>query len=68
MKSILLPLSAAFVADDGRIVNLVDMQPHSEDSHYSATPVRFVLEMNQGWFAQHGIKAGQQIHGPHTSE
>ena len=63
MKNTFLPLTAAFVADDGRIVNLVDMQPLSERSHCSAEPVRFVLEMHQGWFAQRGIEAGQRLRG-----
>ena len=64
MKNTLLPLTAAFVADDGTIVNLADMKPQSTDSHCSAKPVRFVLEMNQGWFAKKGIKAGAKLVGP----
>jgi uncharacterized protein len=63
MKNTLLPLSAAFVADDGRIVNIEDMQPQTEASHCSAKPVRFVLEMNQGWFARRGIKPGSRLQG-----
>jgi uncharacterized protein len=63
MKNTLLPLSAAFVADDGRIVNIEDMQPQTEDSHCSAKPVRFVLEMNQGWFARRGLKPGSRLQG-----
>ena len=63
MKNTPLPLTAAFVADDGTIVNLADMQPLSEDSHCSAKPVRYVLEMNQGWFAQRGLKAGSKLAG-----
>jgi len=63
MKNTQLPLTAAFVADDGSIVNLADMQPLSEDSHCSARPVRYVLEMNQGWFARRGIKAGARLGG-----
>ena len=63
MRNTVLPLTAAFVADDGTIVNLADMQPMSDDSHCSTKPVRFVLEMNQGWFAQRGIKAGSQLRG-----
>ncbi len=63
MKNTLLPLTAAFVADDGTIVNLADMAPQTTDSHCSAKPVRFVLEMNQGWFAQKGIKAGFKLSG-----
>lgn len=64
MKNTLLPLTAAFVADDGRIVNLVDMAPQSLDSHCSTLPVRYVLEMNQGWFAKKGLRAGARLAGP----
>ena len=63
MKNTLLPLTAAFVADDGTIVNLADMKPQTTDSHCSAKPVRFVLEMNQGWFRKKSIRAGFQLTG-----
>ena len=63
MKNTLLPLTAAFVADDGTIVNLADMQPQSLDSHCSAKPVRYVLEMHQGWFAKRGIGPGFRLGG-----
>lgn len=63
MKNTLLPLTAAFVADDGTIVNLADMKPQTTDSHCSARPVRYVLEMNQGWFGKKGIKAGFRLGG-----
>lgn len=63
MKNTLLPLTAAFVADDGGIVNLADMKPQTTDSHCSSKPVRFVLEMNKGWFAKKGIKAGSKLRG-----
>jgi len=63
MKNTLLPLTAAFVADDGTIVNLEDMKPQTTDSHCSTQPVRYVLEMNQGWFAKKGIKAGFKLGG-----
>ena len=63
MKNTVLPLTAAFVAEDGRIVNLADMKPQTTNSHCSSEPVRFVLEMNQGWFARKGIKAGFKLTG-----
>ena len=63
MKNTLLPLSAAFIADDGTIVNIEDMKPQTLDSHCSEKPVRFVLEMNQGWFAKRGIKPGSRLQG-----
>lgn len=63
MKNTLLPLSAAFLDDDGTIVNIADMQPQSLDSHCSDRPVRYVLEMNQGWFAKRALKPGAQLTG-----
>lgn len=63
MKNTLLPLTAAFVADDGEIVNMADMKPQTTDSHCSTKPVRYVLEMNQGWFGKKGIKAGFRLGG-----
>jgi uncharacterized membrane protein (UPF0127 family) len=64
MKNTLLPLSAAFVDDEGAIVNLVDMQPQTTDSHCSDKPVRYVLEMNQGWFAKKKIGKGYKLKAP----
>ena len=63
MKNTLLPLTAAFVDDDGTIVNLANMQPQTETPHCSAKPVRYVLEMNQGWFKQRNLKAGARLRG-----
>jgi uncharacterized membrane protein (UPF0127 family) len=63
MKNTLIPLTAAFIADDGRIVNMADMEPLSLASHCSAEPVRYVLEMNQGWFAQKRVQRGAQLTG-----
>jgi uncharacterized protein len=64
MKNTLLPLAIAFIADDGTIVNIDEMKPQTTDSHCSVKPVRYVLEMNQGWFAKKGIKAGAKLAGP----
>lgn len=63
MRNTLVPLSIAFLADDGTIVNIADMQPRSEESHCSAKPVRFALEVPQGWFAKRGLKAGTKVRG-----
>jgi uncharacterized membrane protein (UPF0127 family) len=64
MKNTLLPLSIAYLEDDGTVVNIADMQPESLESHCSARPVRHALEMNQGWFKRRGVKAGDRITGP----
>ena len=63
MRNTLIPLSVAFIDDDGSVVNIDDMKPKTDDSHCSAKPVRFVLEMNEGWFAKRGIKAGSRLRG-----
>ena len=47
----------------GIVVNIDQMKAQTLDSHCSAKPVRFVLEMNDGWFAKRGIKAGQKLKG-----
>ena len=61
MKNTLLPLTAAFIADDGTIVNLADMKPQTTDPHCSEKPVRFVLEMHKGWFAHKRIQKGHVL-------
>ena len=63
MRNTLIPLSVAFIADDGSVVNVDEMAPMTENSHCSTKPVRFVLEMNQGWFAKRGIKPGSKLRG-----
>jgi len=63
MKNTLIPLSVAFLADDGTIVNIADMQPRTEDPHCAASPVRYALEMEQGWFARHGVRSGTRMGG-----
>ena len=63
MRNTLLPLTIAFIADDGTIVNLADMDAQSDASHCSARPVRFALEVNRGWFAKRGLKAGLRLQG-----
>ncbi len=62
MRNTLIPLSIAFIDDEGRIVNIADMEPLDEDSnHCPARPVRFALEMSRGWFAQRGIGEGVRL-------
>jgi len=65
MRNTVLPLSIAFIQEDGIITNIDDMQPMTDTSHCSSAPVRYVLEMEQGWFAKRGIQAGKKITGLH---
>lgn len=67
MRNTFLPLSVAFLDDQGRILNIEDMQPQTETNHCAAAPARFALEMNLGWFAGKGLKAGQRIGGIENS-
>jgi uncharacterized membrane protein (UPF0127 family) len=63
MKNTLIPLSVAFIDERGEIVNIADMQPLDETTHCATRPVRYALEMNQGWFKKRGISAGMPIKG-----
>ena len=63
MKNTLIPLSVAFLDRDGRILNIEDMQPQTENNHCAAAPARYALEMNLGWFASRGIKPGDSVRG-----
>lgn len=63
MKNTFLPLSVAFLDEEGRITNIEDMQPQTETNHCAARPARYALEMNLGWFARRGLKAGDAIGG-----
>jgi uncharacterized membrane protein (UPF0127 family) len=63
MRNTLIPLSIAFIDDDGTIVNIADMAPKSEASTCPQRPVRYALEMDQGWFAKRGVTAGKKISG-----
>jgi hypothetical protein len=60
MKDTRIPLSIAFI--DSRLVvrDVLDMKPMTLDAHPSSVPVRYALEVNQGWFAKHGIAPGKR--------
>lgn len=63
MKNTYLPLSVAFLDAQGKVINIEDMQPQTEDNHCAAAPARFALEMNLGWFRERGIKPGDALRG-----
>ena len=63
MKNTFIPLAVAFLDAGGRIINVEEMQPQTESNHCAARPARYALEMNAGWFAQRGLKAGDPIGG-----
>jgi uncharacterized membrane protein (UPF0127 family) len=63
MRNTKIPLAIAFIADDGKIVNILEMKAMTEDNHCPTKPVRFALEMNQGWFSKKGVLPGHTITG-----
>ncbi len=63
MKDTRIPLSIAFIEPDGDIVKIADMKPLDRASTKSLYPAKYALEMNQGWFEEHGVKAGDKVGG-----
>lgn len=64
MENTLLPLSIAYIDSEGRIVNILDMEPLSESTYPSEEPARYALEVNQGFFEENGVEAGDEVNIP----
>ena len=63
MKNTFIPLSVAFVDAQGVILNILDMEPHTENPNMSAGPSIYAIEVNKGWFAAKKVKAGDRVTG-----
>jgi uncharacterized membrane protein (UPF0127 family) len=63
MKNTFIPLSVAFIDRDGTILNILDMEPQTEDMHISAGPSIYAIETNKGWFAAKKVKPGDKVTG-----
>ena len=63
MKNTFIPLSIAFVDGKGRILNIEDMAPQTETTHWSKGPAQYALEMRKGWFREHGVGPGDTVTG-----
>jgi len=63
MRNTYIPLSIAFIDSQGRILNIEDMQPKDESTHWSKGLALYAVEMRQGWFAAKGIGAGDVVEG-----
>ena len=61
MKNTLIPLSVAFADENGKILNIEDMQPQTKNQHCAMGAARYALEMNMGWFAKHQVQPGMRI-------
>ncbi len=64
MRDTLIPLSIAFIAEDGAILDVQDMEALSEELHRPPQPYRYALEVNQGWFQEHGFEMGDRVEIP----
>jgi len=63
MMNTYVPLSVAFLDERGVIINIADMEPHARTTHSATQPAKYALEVNRGWFARRGIKAGDRVAG-----
>ncbi len=63
MKNTRIALSVAFIDANGRILNIAEMEPFSEQAHASSGAAAYALEMNRNWFSKRGIKAGDRVEG-----
>ena len=61
MKNTSLPLSVAYLSADGRILEIYDMVPFSEESICSINKARMAVEVNRGWFGENQITVGDRI-------
>ena len=68
MRNTYIPLSIAFIAPDGHIVNIEDMKPQTDETHWSRGPAMYALEMKKGWFAERGIGPGAVVKGIPTRQ
>jgi len=63
MRNTYLPLSIAYLNEDGRILNIEDMVPLNEISVSSNGSSLYALEMDQGWFTRYGVRPGDMVNG-----
>jgi uncharacterized membrane protein (UPF0127 family) len=63
MRNTYVPLSIAYIDTNGRILNIDDMAPRTDDAHPSKGVALYALEMKKGWFADRNIRAGDRVEG-----
>ena len=64
MKNTSIPLSIAFIAEDGTINEIQQMEPNTKESHFPSDRYRYALEVNQGYFSERNIEAGDMVDIP----
>jgi uncharacterized membrane protein (UPF0127 family) len=63
MKDTLIPLSIAFVDEEGRVITIRDMEPCTSDpcpTYAASGPYVLAIEANMGWFERNGIGVGDR--------
>ena len=63
MVNTYVPLSVAFLDEQGVIINIADMAPHTRTTHSASRPAKYALEVNRGWFTGRGITPGMRVEG-----
>tara|TARA_B100001113_G_scaffold199404_1_gene163360 strand:- start:424 stop:873 length:450 start_codon:yes stop_codon:yes gene_type:complete len=61
MKDTFIPLSLAYISNDGEIIDIYDMVPFSRKSVCSTKPVKYALEVNKSWFEENNISIGDTL-------
>jgi len=61
MRNTYIPLSIAYIDENGIIVRIKDMEPLDLTSVTSDYPAQYALEVNKGWFKKRGIKEGDSV-------
>jgi uncharacterized membrane protein (UPF0127 family) len=64
MRDTTVPLSIAFVTAGGSVIDIQNMEPLSEEPHFSPQPFRYAVEANQGWFGDNDVKVGDLVQLP----
>lgn len=61
MRNTDIPLDIAYISQDGVIVDIQHMEPHTDEQHPSREPALYALEMARGWFEEHGVEVGDRV-------
>jgi uncharacterized membrane protein (UPF0127 family) len=61
MRNTYVPLSVAFLDDDGRVESIDDMEVFTDTPHRSGDPARYAVEVPHGWFTAHGVAPGDVV-------
>jgi uncharacterized membrane protein (UPF0127 family) len=61
MKNTRIPLDVVYIAEDGRVDSVKQMQPYVETAVWSDGPLKWAVELNQGEAEKAGVKKGDLL-------